>query len=67
MKTITSDQLKRRQEKCSQGKHKYRENHFGVVWCTNCGYLGNGDIATQPLEEDDKLLIIPNYCEDHET
>ena len=25
MKTITSEQLKRRQEKCSQGKHKYRQ------------------------------------------
>lgn len=26
---------------CKSGKHKLRENKFGVVWCVRCGLLSN--------------------------
>ena len=42
---------------CNIGKHKLRENNFGIVWCVNCGILSSGDVLGK-LEEDDKLLIV---------
>lgn len=44
--------------RCNKGKHKFRTNNFGVTWCTICGMLGSYNTPSQPLEEDDKLLII---------
>lgn len=32
---------------CLKGKHKLRENKFGVVWCVNCGLLSNTLNATK--------------------
>lgn len=43
---------------CSKGKHKIRENNFGVVLCSTCGRLFNGDTPGKKLLEEDKLLII---------
>lgn len=38
---------------CDKGKHKLRDNAFGVTWCVTCGFL-----STKPsgilLTEDDK-------------
>lgn len=41
---------------CKKGKHRIRENKFGVCWCTICGLLSNGEVPDK-LEEDSKLLI----------
>jgi hypothetical protein len=42
---------------CNKGKHKLRENKFGIVWCTRCGLLSNSVGTVQLLQEDDKILI----------
>lgn len=28
-------------KRCKQGKHRFRENSFGVVWCIDCGMFSN--------------------------
>lgn len=43
---------------CQKGKHKLRENKFGVTWCVRCGLLSTTIGTAQVLEEDDKLQII---------
>ena len=30
-----------KKDACKQGKHKFIENKFGVVWCVKCGLLSN--------------------------
>lgn len=30
-----------RRKNCSQGKHKLKDNSFGITWCVTCGYLSN--------------------------
>lgn len=30
-----------RRKNCDKGKHKLRENTFGITWCVTCGYLSN--------------------------
>lgn len=44
--------------RCNRSKHKFRENKFGVTWCTVCGMLASNTYGlVKPLKEDDKLLI----------
>lgn len=58
MKIIGRDRYRLYLERyCSKGKHKLRENSFGVTWCVYCGLLSNGDIPDK-LEEDDKIFIM---------
>ena len=42
-------------DKCSQGKHKFRDNNLGVTWCVVCGQLSLKPCGI-PLEEDDKIV-----------
>ena len=42
---------------CKKGKHKLRENKFGVTWCVRCGLLSTTIGTAQPLESDDQLII----------
>lgn len=36
--------------RCRQGKHRFRENNFGVVWCIDCGQLSN-TMDAKPLNK----------------
>ena len=59
MKVITVEEHQKMLAiRCNKGKHKFRENKFGVTWCTICGLLSSNTYGiVNPLEEDDKLLI----------
>lgn len=60
MKTITKEQYIKGLELCKKGKHKLRENQFGIVFCTRCGLLSTSVGNVERLKEDDKLKIILN-------
>lgn len=57
MKTITFEHYNKMLV-CKKGKHKFRENKFGVVFCVKCGLLSTAVGSFKPLDEDDKLNII---------
>ena len=40
-------------EQCSNGKHKFRDNHFGTTWCIVCGQNSTSprNIPLQPEEQ----------------
>ena len=40
---------------CIKGKHKIRENHFGISFCTICGLISNK--PNQSIGPNDQLLI----------
>lgn len=42
---------------CKKGKHKLRENYFGVTWCVRCGLLSTSIGTSQPLTEEDKIIV----------
>lgn len=42
---------------CKKGKHKLRENKFGVTWCVRCGLLSTTIGTAQLLKEEDKIII----------
>ena len=42
---------------CQKGKHKLRENSFGVVWCVRCGLLSTSVGNSQVLVDEDKVLV----------
>lgn len=52
---INREQHQARLNRCVQGKHKIRENQFGVSWCVNCGLISSK--SAEPLQEEDKILI----------
>lgn len=56
-KIITSQQWYKGLELCKKGKHKFRENSFGVIFCTRCGLLSNAIVNTFKLDENDCLVI----------
>lgn len=58
MKTITFEHYNKMLDLCKKGKHKFRENKFGVVFCVKCGLLSTAVGSFKPLDEDDKLNII---------
>lgn len=53
-----TDWVKLQTIRCDKGKHKFRTNKFGVTWCVICGTLGNYNTPSQPLEENNKLLVV---------
>lgn len=57
-KTIDSQTFSKGLALCQKGKHKLRENKFGVTWCVRCGLLSTTIGTAQVLEEDDKLKIV---------
>lgn len=44
-------------KRCHSGKHKLRENKFGVVWCVHCGLLSTAVGNIQKLTEEDKIQV----------
>lgn len=60
MKIISKEQWFKMLELCKKGKHKFRENDFGVVWCVRCGMLSTGVGFADKLNNDDKLIIKNN-------
>ena len=42
---------------CSKGKHKLRENQFGVVWCVRCGLLSTSIGGAEKLCDEDKIVV----------
>ena len=53
-----SEYKKLKQFHCDKGKHRFRENPFGITWCVICGQLSvNNQGKVGPLQEDDKLII----------
>lgn len=54
---ITKEQFQNKLKKCQKGKHKLRENEFGVVFCTICGLLSTSVGNVYKLKEEDKLII----------
>ena len=58
MKVINHERHKLLLERyCNKGKHRLRENNFGVTWCVICGLLSNGEVPDK-LTEEDKLFVI---------
>ena len=55
---ITKEQFQNKLKVCQKGKHKLRENEFGVVFCTICGLLSTSVGNVPKLKEEDKLIII---------
>ena len=41
---------------CNKGKHKIRENKFGVCWCTRCGHLFS-NVPCEKLDKDDIVCM----------
>ena len=41
---------------CTSGKHKFRENSFGITWCVVCGNLAIKHYG-EPLLKSDKIII----------
>lgn len=52
-----SDWVKLQAVHCNKNRHRFRTNKFGITWCIICGALGNYNVSSQDLKENDKLLI----------
>ena len=52
---ITKDVYWARREQCTKGKHKLRDNNYGITWCITCGFLSNKTCNT-PLLEEEKII-----------
>lgn len=57
MKTIRNTQYQNLLKKCQCGKHKLRENQFGVVFCVHCGILSTSVGNIEKLTENDKIIV----------
>lgn len=54
---VTSEKLEiLRKRNCGKGKHRIRENKFGVCWCVLCGLL-TSTVNAVPLEEDERITV----------
>ena len=40
-----------------KGKHKLRENKFGIVQCTRCGLLSTSIDSAEKSSKDDCLIV----------
>ena len=56
-KVITKEQYTKGLAICSKGKHKLKENDFGVVWCVKCGLLSTSVGNAEKLTADDKIIV----------
>lgn len=54
---VDREQYKKMINLCQKGKHKLRENSFGVVWCVRCGLLSTSVGNSQILVDEDKVLV----------
>jgi hypothetical protein len=53
---MTKDKYHQLNNYCLQGKHKPRDNTFGVTWCIKCGRLFTKS-SGKPLKESDQLIV----------
>lgn len=49
-KIITSEQHQNLLKLCNKGKHQFRENNFGVIFCIRCGLLSTSTNGAPKLE-----------------
>ena len=54
-----------RRKNCEKGKHKLKDNSFGITWCVTCGYLSNKPAPITAFKNSNLLqpkdqLIWPN-------
>jgi hypothetical protein len=56
-KVITQEQFVKGLAICSKGKHKLRENNFGVLFCVRCGLLSTSVGNVEKLTADDKVIV----------
>lgn len=42
-------------EHCSKGKHKFRDNTFGMTWCVICG-LHSTKPSNIPLKPEEQII-----------
>lgn len=56
-KEITLEQYEKVLINCKKGKHKLRENDFGVVFCVRCGLLSTSVGGATKLLDEDKIIV----------
>lgn len=44
-----------RRKNCEQGKHKLKDNNFGITWCVTCGYLSNKPAPEGVIKNQNRL------------
>lgn len=50
--------IKLKKAHCDKGRHRFRENPFGITWCIICGQLSYNNLGLiSKLQESDKLII----------
>lgn len=59
-KIVNNEQFENGLKLCNKGKHKLRENGFGVVFCVRCGLLSTSVGGVEKLKEEDKIIIKNN-------
>lgn len=57
MKIVSNEQFEKMLNLCKCGKHKFRENNLGVVWCVRCGTLSTKVGFAEKLTDEDKIVI----------
>ena len=43
-------------DNCEKGKHKLRDNNFGITWCIVCGLLSNKP-SNIPFQKHEQITI----------
>lgn len=57
---VTEEHLRiywERRKNYSQGKHKLKENSFGITWCVICGYLSNKPAPLTMWKNENQLKL----------
>jgi len=52
---LTKEIFQIRKAQCEKGKHKFRDNNYGVTWCVTCGNLSNKACGV-PLTKEDQVI-----------
>lgn len=50
IRNITFEQHQNLLKLCNKGKHQFRENNFGIIYCIRCGLLSISTNNIQKLE-----------------
>lgn len=56
-KIINEEQFINGVKLCQKGKHKLRENQFGVVWCVRCGLLSTSVGNVDKIKSEEILIV----------
>ena len=52
---MTKEHFNKLKTNCQSGKHKFRDNNFGVTWCVVCGQLSLKPCGKE-LKTEDKII-----------